>query len=232
MGIYNSVPLDTSVAPGETVEISVDLQAPDTPGTYRGNFKLRDYRFNRFGTGLNANNPVWVEIEVEGSQQIVYDFVNDACSATWVSSAGQLECPSQEGDARGFVLTVRNPILENGVPDPRPAILVGPHFIDNGYTLGIFPSYTVQTGDRFQTTLSCKSNAAECFVVLRFDYQIGLGPIQTITSYLERYEGLSYTVDVDLSFLAGQDVKFVLTTYASGVPTDDAALWIAPRIVR
>lgn len=227
-----SAPLDTSVAPGETVDISFDLRAPDAPGTYRSNFKLRDFRFNRFGTGLNANNPVWVEIEVQGSQQIAYDFIEDVCNATWVSSAGQLACPSQEGDAKGFVLTVRNPILENGVPDPRPAILVGPHYIENGYTIGIFPAYTVQPGDRFQTTLSCQSNASECFVVLRLDYQVGYGPIQTITSYLERYEGLSYPVEVDLSFLAGQEVKFVLTTFTSGVPTDDAALWIAPRIVR
>jgi len=232
MGIYNSIPLDTSVAPGETVDISVDLQAPDTPGTYRGNFKLRDYRFNRFGTGLNANNPVWVEIEVQGSQQIVYDFVKDVCTADWVSSAGKLACPGQEGDAQGFVLTVRNPILENGAMDARPAILIGPQFIENGYTIGVFPAYTVQPGDRFQTTLSCKSNATECYVVLRLDYQIGFGPIQTISSFLEQYEGLTYPVDVDLSFLAGQDVKFVLTTFASGVPTDDAALWIAPRIVR
>jgi len=232
MGIYNSIPLDTSVAPGEIVDISVDLQAPDTPGTYRGNFKLRDYRFNRFGTGLNANNPVWVEIEVQGSQQIVYDFVKDVCTADWVSSSGQLACPGQEGDAQGFVLMVRNPILENGAIYARPAILVGPQFIENGYTIGVFPAHTVQPGDRFQTILSCKSNATECYVVLRLDYQIGFGPIQTISSFLEQYEGLTYPVDVDLSFLAGQDVKFVLTTFASGVPTDDAALWIAPRIVR
>lgn len=232
MGNYYSVPLNTSVAPGETVDVSVDLNAPNTPGNYRSNFKLRDYRFNRFGTGLNANNPVWVEIDVEGSQQITFDFVKDVCKATWVSGAGQLSCPSQEGDARGFVLLVRNPLLESGVPDARPAILIGPQYIENGYTIGIFPAYTVQPGDRFQTTLSCKSTATDCFVVLRLDYQIGFGPIQTISSYLERNEGNSYPVEVDLSFLAGQDVKFVLTTFTAGAPTDDVALWIAPRIIR
>ena len=232
MGIYNSVPLETSVAPGETIDISVDLHAPAIPGTYKGNFKLRDYRFNRFGTGLNTNNPIWVQIEVQGTQQIAYDFIENVCNATWISSAGQLACPSQEGDAQGYVLTVRNPVLENGVMDARAAILVGPQDIENGYTIGIFPEYTVQSGDRFQTTISCKNDARDCYVVFRLDYQIGFGAIQTISAYLERYEGLSYTVDVDLSFLAGQDLKFVLTIFTAGVPTDDAALWITPRIVR
>ena len=232
MGIYNSVPIETSVAPGETVDISVNLQAPNTPGTYTGNFILRDYRFNRFGTGLNSNNPIWVEIQVQGTQQITYDFIKNICSATWISSAGQLSCPSQDGDIQGYVLTVRNPVLESGLIDARTAIMVGPQDIENGYTIGIFPAYTVQQGDRFQTTLSCVSNATECYVVLRLDYQIGFGAIQTISAFLERNEGLSYTADVDLSFLAGQNVKFVLTTFTAGVPTDDAALWITPRIVR
>jgi hypothetical protein len=41
-----------------------------------------------------------------------------------------------------------------------------------------------------------------------------------------------YRVDVSLSSLAGQSVKFILTVLANGSPTGDRALWIAPRIVR
>lgn len=232
MGIYKTVPIETSVAPGESVDVSVNLQAPNTPGTYKGYFKLRDYRFNRFGTGLNSNNPIWVEIQVQGTQQIVYDFIKNVHSAIWISSAGQLTYPGRKEDVQGYVLKVINPVLESGEIDPRTAILVGPQDIENGYTIGIFPAYTVQQGDRFQTTISCGSNGKDCYVVLRLDYQIGFGAIQTISAYLERNEGVAYNVDIDLSFLAGEDVKFVLTTFTAGVPTDDSALWITPRIVR
>jgi uncharacterized repeat protein (TIGR01451 family) len=45
-------------------------------------------------------------------------------------------------------------------------------------------------------------------------------------------ESLVYRMDVDLSPLAGQNVKFILTTQAFGSPVGDRAVWSAPRIVR
>jgi hypothetical protein len=51
-----------SVGPGETVDVSVDLTAPDTPGTYRGYFVLRSPENVVFGLG--AGQGFWVEIEV------------------------------------------------------------------------------------------------------------------------------------------------------------------------
>ena len=41
-----------------------------------------------------------------------------------------------------------------------------------------------------------------------------------------------FTVDLDLSPLAGQDVKFVLTVLSLGDASNDRALWVQPRIVR
>ena len=232
MGVYNSIPLDSTVSPGEMVDISVSLQAPTLPGDYRGNFKLRDQRFNRFGTGLNADNPIWVEIEVQDTQQIAYDFSANLCNAYWVGSGGALTCPAVEGDPNGYMLGLSTALLEDGSLDPRPAILTAPQNVENGYIIGIFPEHQVQTGEHFQATVSCEKSAADCQVVLRLDYQINYGTIQTIWSILEKNEGLSYSADVDLSSLAGQNVKFILTTFAAGSPTDDKALWIAPRIVR
>lgn len=50
------------VNPGETVDISVELIAPTTPGTYRGYWRLRDASGNSFG--LTNGNDFWVEIKV------------------------------------------------------------------------------------------------------------------------------------------------------------------------
>jgi len=52
-----------SVPPGGTVDISVPMEAPGTPGTYKGYWKLRDAGGVLFGVGPSGNVAFWVEIE-------------------------------------------------------------------------------------------------------------------------------------------------------------------------
>lgn len=49
-----------SVAPGETIDVSVNLVAPAAAGTYRGEWKLRDAGGVLFGL---STGPFWVEIK-------------------------------------------------------------------------------------------------------------------------------------------------------------------------
>lgn len=63
MGGPASKPLTGSVAPEQTVDISVDLKAPDTANTYKGNWKLRNASGVIFGIGSD-NKPFWVQIKV------------------------------------------------------------------------------------------------------------------------------------------------------------------------
>ncbi len=53
-----------SVAPGSTVDISVDLTAPTTPGTYQSNFKLRSPNNIVFGLNADGQGPFWVKVVV------------------------------------------------------------------------------------------------------------------------------------------------------------------------
>ncbi len=57
------VPLPATVLPGQTVDVSVTLRAPEDPGTYRGNFKLRSGDGQVFGLG-EEDDPFYVEIVV------------------------------------------------------------------------------------------------------------------------------------------------------------------------
>jgi hypothetical protein len=89
----------------------------------------------------------------------------------------------------------------------------------------------VQSGDRFRAWVTCRFNADRCDVIFRLDYRAG-GETHTLGSWHEIYEGKYYPIDLDLSSLAGQTVKFILVVTANGSAKEDEALWIAPRIIR
>ncbi len=234
MGGPASVRLPTSVAPGQTVDLTVSLTAPASPGRYRGNWQLADASGTRFGLGVTAQGVFWVEIVVSGSggAGVVYNFAEKACDATWSSAAGVLPCPGADGDARGFVLKQTNPRLENGTNSPDPGLLVAPQAVTNGYIQAVYPPIRIQAGDRFQAIVSCEHNATSCYVAYRLDYQIGSGPVQTFWSFREKYEGQFYRANLDLSRLAGQEVKFILHVNAYGSPGGDRALWVNPVLYR
>ena len=53
-----------TVAPGQVVEVEVQMTAPMAEGTYRGNWKLRNASNVIFGITNSGNGTFWVEIEV------------------------------------------------------------------------------------------------------------------------------------------------------------------------
>jgi hypothetical protein len=232
MGAATAVNLPNTVAPGQTVDITVQMTAPASSGTYRGYWKLRNASNVLFGLGTSANKPFWVEIKVSSTTGVAFDFVANAPSATWTSGAGVLPFSGTEGDSKGFVRKLDAPKLENGVVDNQPGLLTVPQSIQNGYIQGVFPAFTVQAGDRFQSIVNCEYGATGCYVTFRLDYQIGSNPVRTFWTFDEKYEGKYYRVDKDLSPLAGYNVKFILTVLAAGSPTGDRAVWGAPRILR
>jgi hypothetical protein len=164
---------------------------------------------------------------------VYYDFAAGMCDAIWTSGAGGLYCPGIDGTANGFVMRIDQPRLETGATDPRSSLLTFPQNVQNGYIQGIYPPIHIQNGDHFHSTLTCEFGATNCYVAFRLDYQVGSDPVRTFWGpFLERYEGQSYSVDIDLSPLAGEDVKFILTVLSAGNPSGDRALWVGPVISR
>ena len=66
MGGPSGVALPQSVAVGETVDISVNLVAPNAAGSYRGYWMFRNTSGQNFGTGPEATLPWFVDITVSG----------------------------------------------------------------------------------------------------------------------------------------------------------------------
>ena len=54
----------SSVAPGQTVDVSINMIAPASEGTYQGYWKLKDPQGEEFGIGSDGDSEIWVKIDV------------------------------------------------------------------------------------------------------------------------------------------------------------------------
>lgn len=70
MGVSPSLSLQTRVLPGDSVEVTVDMIAPENPGSYQSNWKLRNNQGQLFGIGPDGNSPFWVRIIVIPDESI------------------------------------------------------------------------------------------------------------------------------------------------------------------
>jgi hypothetical protein len=234
MGGQNLMPLPLEVAPGQTLDLTMNFTTPLIEGAYRGNWQIRNEKGEIFGTTATANKPFWIDIRVKSPALTgtAYDFVANACSAQWFTGAGTLPCPGADKDPNGFVLKQASSKLEDGTSVVRPSLLTVPQDSFNSYIRAVYPSFKVQNGDRFQAIVNCEGGAASCGVLFRVDYQLSDGIVRDFWAFGEQYDDQYFTVDLDLSSLAGQDVKFVLSALSLGPASGDRALWVEPRIVR
>lgn len=223
-------PLPHRVRPWETVDLSVDLIAPDDEGSYRGYWALEDPSGYQFGVGRN-NEAFYVDIEVVEPEHLnPLDLAANYCQAEWTSGAGRLPCQGQSGDERGFVRRIANPVLETGYEDDEPVLLTHPQMVTDGVIRGKYPAMRIENGWHFVSVIGCAHDAISCDVRFQLDYQIGKGSIQTLATWHEVYDNEFQLIDVDLSSLAGKDVKLILTVFANGSSHQDQAQWLAPHI--
>lgn len=231
MGSPASVAMPTNVAPNQTIDVSIELVAPNTTGDYRGNWLLRNASGQSFGLGGN-NETFYADIKVVSAppNSGSYDFAANYCAAEWSTGAGVISCTTPDKDAKGFVVYVAKPYLESGTQDNEPGLVLGPQNINDSIIRGKYTPFTVKDGDHFKAVIGCEYNAKDCNVKLQLDYQIDNGTITTLATWSETYDGDFHQVDVDLSSLAGKSVKFILTVMANGSASGDRALWLSPRI--
>jgi hypothetical protein len=64
-GAVREQAMSGTVAPGQSIDITVDMVAPRPAGPHQSNWKLRNSRGTLFGIGPTGDAPFWVRIEVE-----------------------------------------------------------------------------------------------------------------------------------------------------------------------
>ena len=227
----SAVSLAGNVNPGEYIEIPVTFTAPNKNGNYRGYWKLRNTNGALFGVGTQADTAVWVDIKVAGPAYVAYDFAANYCNANWGNKNAVLPCPGTVDDSNGFVIKLNAPVMEDGSTENEPGLLTSPQDKNDGIITGQYPAFTVQAGDRFRTIVNCQYKSKKCDVIFRLDYKSN-GQVKTLASWHEVYEGNYYAIDLDLSSLAGETVKFILVVSANGANNNDNAIWLNPHIVR
>lgn len=231
LGGPSAVGMPGTVLPGQYIEIPVTLKSPGKDGNYTSLWKLRNASGIPFGIGAQADTAFWVKIKVAGPSFTAYNFADNYCKADWSNGNNALPCPGSDGNVNGYVIRLNSPKMENGVTENESGLLTVPQDKRNGFISGEFPAMTIQSGDRFRTIVNCQHNATKCDVVFRLDYRNN-GQVKTFASWAEVYEGKYYPVDLDLSSLAGETLKFILVVSANGGNNQDYAIWLNPHIVR
>jgi hypothetical protein len=225
---------DGTVTPGEEIDVSLALTAPDSAGEYQGFWKLRNQAGQVFGLGSNADKEFWVKIRVGVISGITYDFIAQASSAQWVTSGGGEEVTLTYGgaldDPNGAAKVEGGHQLEDGANLGK-ALLTYPKHNGDGRITGTFSEYTVQDGDHFKGKLGLANDCGDGQVVYQLSYKDSEGT-ERIREWDEACDGRSTPVDVDLSSLKGKRVQFILVVRADGSSQNDLAIWSSIRIER
>jgi hypothetical protein len=67
MGTQTSTPVPVDVPPGKTVDISINMIAPSSEGSYTGFWVLRTPEGKSFGIGPNGDKPIYLQVSVSGN---------------------------------------------------------------------------------------------------------------------------------------------------------------------
>jgi hypothetical protein len=224
--------LSGDVKPGEAVDLSVNMVAPSNEGDYAGYWMLRNASGKLFGLGTKGDQVFWVNIKVKRIEtKVAYKFVPHYCEAEWRSADGELSCPGAEGDEGGFVLKVDSPRLE-GRNEDEPILYTHPEIVEDGWIKGRFPGIDIKDGDTFATYIGCLHGASGCNVKFQLEYEGRDGFVHRLGRWHEVYEGKIRPIEIDLSKLAGDHVRFIFRVEANGEAEEDQAFWLNPRILR
>jgi Ig-like domain from next to BRCA1 gene len=172
-----------------------------------------------------------VPLTASSKQARAYDFVSEICSAQWLSNNVQQPCPGPDGDTQNAVHLVTLPALEDGTTLNDPAILISPNN-STGSVQAIYPEFLVESGDHFRAIASCEADATECSALFRVSYQDASNAIVDLWAVGEFYDQKYTQIDIDLSALAGQKVKFILDVTPLNTNPGNHVFWASPGIYR
>jgi hypothetical protein len=237
MGAPATVALTGNVRPGEMADLSVDMVAPTTGGSYKGSWLLRDENDKTFGLG-GSKNPFWVSIKVSAYKSDAiptaigaYDFVAALCQATWKSNGGlvTLPCPNVGQNEEDWAAVQMNPLLEGKIQEDERAIWMHINTANN-WMQAFYPAYTVKKNDHFFGYVGCLNSSIACDAVFSLDYRIDNGDIVNLGKWTESADGKYTKIDIDLSQFEGKNVSLILGATNRNASSAIDLFWMDPSI--
>jgi len=228
-----------TIQPGETVDISIDLVAPQETGSYQGFWMLRNVKGEGFGVG-SFSKAFWVEINVVEGSGMMFDFNARADEAAW----GRGSVPVDFNDLGGKILNFDQ---QGDTGDPYVALL-NQQFLEGGrisgvllatyppqgkgkYIIGRYPDYKVNPGDllfgRVGLTTKANGNCGDGNV----DYWISLmvdGDPETLVNLWEWNEicdNQMKSFEINLDPYKGEIVQLFFVVIANTGSADNLAVW-------
>jgi hypothetical protein len=226
------IPIPVKVNVNETLDLTIKLTSPKSPGKYEGKWMLRSDDGKLFGFGSGADQPLTVKIQVLNlNPDVAYDFILNMCQAEWWNGEMEtLHCPSELSNTKGFVSLLPSPTLESG-ENEYPVIWVHPNDKVRGFLAGKYPAYKIQDGDHFRARIGVISGNKGTKLTFKLQYQIGNNPKELLGAWNQVYDGNVTKIDIDLSPLAGQEVQFILRVVGENKAFDaHDGFWLTPRI--
>ncbi len=235
-----------TILPGETVDISVDLVAPQETGTYQGNWKLRSVKGEGFGVG-EFSKAFWVKINVVEGAGMMFDFNTRANEAAWGSGTS----PVDYIDLGGKILDFDDP----GDPADPYVALLDQQFLEGGrisgvllatypaqgagnYIIGRFPDYKVNGGDllfgRVGITTNTNGVCGDGDITYRINLMVGGDPATMVTlfDWNEICDDVMKSFEIDLDDYKGETVQLFLVTIANTNSVNNQAVWDSLSIHR
>lgn len=231
LGVRKIYPFDGRVSPGEVVDIAVELTAPSKAGDYRSFFMLANEDEKLFGVGSGGKAALSVKITVlKPVADYRYDLATAMCLASWKSNAGDLPCPGNSKSANGSVIFLGKPVLEGSRQENEPTLWTRPPKAKGSWIQGVYPAFKVKNGDHFIAEIGCLDQSPGCKVTFTLQYQVPGNKVQPLGEWQEVLDGKTTIVDIDLSFLADKQVKFILTVTNNAKDGNPNAFWFVPSV--
>jgi len=235
-----------TIQPGETMDISVDLVAPDETGTYQGFWKLRNVKGEGFGVG-EYSKAFWVKINVVEGAGMMLDFNVQANEAAW----GSGKVPVDYADLGGDILNFDHP----GDPEDAYVALLDQQFLEGGrisgvllaaypprgagkYIIGRYPNYKVNGGDLLFGRVGLSTNAngvcGDGAVTFRINLMVGGDPSTMVTlwDWGEVCDNQMKSFEIDLDDYKGEVVQIFLVVIANNDSSNNFAVWDSLSIHR
>jgi hypothetical protein len=138
-----------NVPSGSSVDLTVDLVAPESPGFHQTNWKMRAPDGSLFGLGPAGNAPFWARIEVETSQEQILAPVLTITPTPIVVVEGSANLSPDNG------LDLDSDITNNGAQDDLALLM---HDDGSGFVMPVNGAYMTVFGTQLPSEVDCSTS--------------------------------------------------------------------------